>query len=727
MSTSAFERYAPFIREYIYRKRWTDLREVQVEACNAILDTEDHVIVASGTASGKTEAAFFPILTSLYNHPSSSISVIYIGPLKALINDQFERLGALLDDQGIPVWPWHGDVSQSMKKRAMKECQGVLQITPESLEAILMCHTKEVSQLFSDLRFVVIDEIHALMGTDRGLQVLCLLTRLERMANCSPRRVGLSATLNDYEPAMEFISAGTKRLVQTVGISNQKRKISLCVENFVAFEEEISEEGDSTSKEMNEFLYQNTSNKKCLIFTNSRGNAEKIIADLKEIATQRKEPDIFYVHHGSLSAEMRHEAEVALRDNAGPTVAAATLTLEMGIDIGDLDSTVQVGAPYSCSSFVQRLGRSGRRSGISQMMFVNLEAGKDNDELFPWNLLRSIAIIQLYIEERWVEPFELKQKPFSLLVHQTLSTLMTNGEMAPSELARQVLTLPAFRDTVTQEEYKELLRFLIQKDYLLRMDHSGIIIGTMGEKFTNHYTFYSVFQAEEAYHVFHKEHEVGMMQECPTVGDSFLLAAHTWRVVEIDELKRKIYVVPAANTKAPNWKGTVGNIHSRIIQRMRQVLLEDTKYAYLRPNAAIRLEEARKEARSLGILEQAITSAGGHTFEIYPWVGTKQIRTMKQLFLYGLKDCLKIQSVKNSELSIQVTSDFSMEEFRNALHEISLESEEPCIALPEKEVPRIDKYDFMVPDDLIRKAYIFNELDLKGTLEVLHIISGMTK
>ena len=229
MSKSAFERYAPFIQEYIYRKKWTDLREVQVEACEAILDTDKHVIIASGTASGKTEAAFFPILTLLDQQPSDSIGVMYIGPLKALINDQFERLNDLLEEVDIPVWSWHGDISQSHKKKALKTAQGVLQITPESLEALIMKHPGDASRLFSDLRFIIIDEIHALMGEDRGLQVLCLINRLEKLTNCTPRRVGLSATLNDYGPAMEYLSAGSEVSSLAVGIQAHKRTLSLCV------------------------------------------------------------------------------------------------------------------------------------------------------------------------------------------------------------------------------------------------------------------------------------------------------------------------------------------------------------------------------------------------------------------------------------------------------------------------------------------------------------------
>ena len=244
MSNSAFERYALFIQKYIYRKRWTELREVQVEACDAIMDTNKHVIVASGTASGKTEAAFFPILTILEKNPSTSVGAMYIGPLKALINDQFERLNELLDDREIPVWPWHGDISQSTKRKALQIAQGILQITPESLEALLMRHPGDACRLFSDLRFIVIDEIHALMGEDRGLQVLCLIARLEKLTGCRPRRIGLSATLNDYRPAMAYLSAGSSVGVIAVGITSHKRTISLCVESFPVAEDEKQAEQD---------------------------------------------------------------------------------------------------------------------------------------------------------------------------------------------------------------------------------------------------------------------------------------------------------------------------------------------------------------------------------------------------------------------------------------------------------------------------------------------------
>ena len=719
MSRNVFERYAPFIQNYIFRKKWENLREIQVEASEAILDTNKHVIIASGTASGKTEAAFFPILTLLNEHPSNSIGVIYIGPLKALINDQFERLNELLQNTDIPVWSWHGDVAQSHKKKALKTAKGILQITPESLEALIMRHPGDVSRLFSDLRFVVIDEMHALMGEDRGLQVLCLLNRLEKIAGCKPRKVGLSATLNDYKSAMEFLTLGRSEEVIKVGIKCLKRKISLCVESFILHENR--DEVSKVLKEYNSFLYSNCHNKKCIIFTNSKSNAEETIKNLKQEAINRGEPDIFYVHHGNVSAALRKEAEIALKRNEGPTVSAATFSLELGIDIGDLDSTIQIGTPFKVSSFVQRLGRSGRKSGKSQMMFLNLYEEKNKNFLgkLPWELLISISIIQLYLEERWVEPFEKKKKPFSLLAHQTLSILMSYGELLPSELARKVLFLPAFKNIISLEEYSELLRFMIKNEYLQRLESGGIIVGLKGEKICNHFSFYAVFNEEESYRVLSNKGEIGTLNSCPDVGKSFVLAGHSWVVVDIDKERKKIYVNKVKNSNIPLWRGEGEDVNTKILERIKKILQEDTVYPYLQKNAVELLIYARKVARTSGILDKNIINSGGKTYHIYPWAGTKQVRTIYGLLSYGLKDYLNIYSVSNDKYYLTFVSGLEKNELANKLKKIDFKSCEPDMVLNKSQVPRNDKYDYMVPDNLLRSAYLFNQTDIEAAKKIL--------
>lgn len=624
-----------------------------------------------------------------------------------------------MEESYIPVWPWHGDVSQSIKKRALKEAQGILQITPESMEALLMRHPGDAKRLFSDVRFVVVDEIHALMGTDRGLQVLCLLSRLERITDCHPRRIGLSATLNDYEPAKRFLASGSSRMVQAVGIKQHKRTISLCMESFLLPKDPLQTE--STIKKYNEFIYENSRRKKCLIFTNSRGNAEKIITDLKDIAQERQEQDVFFVHHGSVSAALRKDVETALREREGAAVTAATLTLELGIDIGDLDSTIQIGAPYSCASFVQRLGRSGRRTGKSQMLFVNV-FGESNGSVFdkiPWELLRAIAIIQLYLEERWVEPFDRKRKPFSLLVHQTISTLMTYGELSPSELARKVLLLPAFHNLISPDEYREILQYMLQNDYLQKMEDGEIIVGMRGERIANHYSFYAVFQDEQAFHVCSQEGEIGTLDNCPAVGEAFVLAGRTWKVMEVDDGRKIIYVNPIKNKRIPVWNGYGGHIHTKVVRKIREILMTDVNYQYLRPNALKLLEEARKLAQNSGVLEKNVIPYSENSFYLCPWVGSIEMQTIKRLLSVGLKDTLQIYSVSGGIHYLQVTSGIAASEIRKKLHEISLDFDDPDLVLLQDQAPKIDKYDGMVPDYLLRKAFLYNELSVERAVDIL--------
>ena len=202
--SGVFGRLAPYIQDFIYANHWEDLREIQKEACQVVWDTDDNLLLSSGTASGKTEAAFLPVLTELYHRPFRSVGVLYISPLKALINDQFKRLDQLLQESGLPVCKWHGDASRAEKDRLVKHPQGILQITPESLESLLIRKRGACYSLFHDLRFVIIDEVHYFMRDVRGVQVLSLLERMQRLSGNVPRRIGLSATLGDIEVAKRW-------------------------------------------------------------------------------------------------------------------------------------------------------------------------------------------------------------------------------------------------------------------------------------------------------------------------------------------------------------------------------------------------------------------------------------------------------------------------------------------------------------------------------------------
>ena len=467
---NVFARYAPFIQDYIYRSGWQTLRGVQNAAGEAIFGSDQNVLLTAPTASGKTEAAFFPVLSLLDEEPSRSVGVLYIAPLKALINDQFGRLNELCEEAGIAVTRWHGDAAQSGKRRLLKKPSGILQITPESLESLMINKHMEIPSLFGDLRFIVIDEIHSLLRADRGLQTFCLIERLCRLAGCDPRRIGLSATIGNPEEAGKFLSAGSGRGCIIPKFEGAKEVWHLSMEHFfntdpqaddgkkaAAMEEAagaapndavIEEPTDTAPKAADPgigYIFEHTRGKKCLIFTNSREECEAVCQHLRQYCEAVHEPDRFLIHHGNLSASYRESAEEEMKEEDSLMSVCATATLELGIDIGKLERAFQIDAPFTVSGFLQRMGRTGRRGNPSEMWFVMREDHPEPramlPEMIPWYLIQGIALVQLYLEERFVEPPRTGRLPFSLLYHQTMSTLASCGEMTPGELASRVLTL----------------------------------------------------------------------------------------------------------------------------------------------------------------------------------------------------------------------------------------------------------------------------------------------
>ena len=475
-----FERFPPFIREYIFTHRWESLRAVQVAAARTLFLTDHHLLLTSSTASGKTEAAFFPILADLSERPPESVGALYIAPLKSLINDQFFRMDELLDLSGIPVTRWHGDVAQSHKKKLLDRPRGILQITPESLEAMLINRSNDLVRLFGDLRYVVIDEIHTLTGTDRGNQIICQLSRIGHLIGHTPRRIGLSATIGDPSIAAEWLTADTGVPCDTPTFEEGKTSWRLGLEHFYIqnaksdqshlagdAHSNLPEESDevapygadahaeavaaamteaalpkTTENAIDagyEYMYDCVKDKKSLVFSNSREETEYLCATLRQIARTRGEQDVFLIHHGNLSASLREEAETKMKDEEIFAVTCATVTMELGIDIGRLERVLQSQAPNSVTGFLQRLGRSGRRGEPPEMMMVFREEdplpNTPLPQLIPWELLRGIAIIQLYIEERFIEPPTRRKMPMSLLFHQTLSILAASGELTPRRLA----------------------------------------------------------------------------------------------------------------------------------------------------------------------------------------------------------------------------------------------------------------------------------------------------
>lgn len=732
MSENPFNRLAPFIQEFIYRHNWTELRQVQVEACRIIFDTDAHLLLAASTASGKTEAAFLPILTLLSENPSSTVGVLYIGPLKALINDQFNRLNELLKEARIPVWHWHGDVSAAEKQKLLRAPRGVLQITPESLESLLINRRTALTSIFAELRFIVIDEVHAFMGSDRGRQVLCQLQRLSEYVKGQPRRVGLSATLGNYSFAEEWLQSGTERPVITPRIPTGQQRARIAVEHFIVAEpgeDQQSEPLDSSGKDAGfyRYIYDLTHRKKALIFANSRGDTESVIAMLRAIAEQEHETDIYHVHHGSISASLRQAAEKAMRDPIQPAVTAATVTLELGIDIGQLERVIQLDSPFSVASFLQRLGRSGRRGQPAELWCVcKEEAGSSQDDIpdqVPWPLLQAIAIIQLYLEEKWIEPIPPKRLPVSLLYHQTMSTLLAAGELTPATLANRVLPLSPFKH-VSADQYKELLLHLLTLDHIERTDEGGLIIGLAGEQITGNYRFYSVFLENPEFMVYAEGKQIGTIYDPPPVGDRFALAGRAWEVIESDAKRRLLTAKPVQGRVRARWRGGTGEIHDRILQRMRRVLSEDTQYSYLQPGASERLKSARKFARAQCLIDRFIVSLSKTRHCIFPWMGTVACRTLARVVENSQLEALRSSRISGMApyyLIVDTRDERQTADVENAVLAAAQAATGEVELMRVDEEPRLEKYDDFIPGAFLRSAFAADRLDL-STLRALFTV-----
>lgn len=731
-SSRAFGRLSPFIREYIYRNNWTELREIQVEACRIIFDTENHLLLASGTASGKTEAAFLPVMTRLLQDPPLSVGVLYIAPMKALINDQFARLSDLVQESGIALCHWHGDVSRSRKEKFMRDPSGILQITPESLESMLLSRGNDLTRIFGDLRFVIIDEMHAFMNSDRGTQILCQIERLSKYMRTVPRRIGLSATLGDYDLPKKWLAADTGIPVEIPLTAAPAQKIRLSVEHFIQPQLEVDNKLYTDPSML--YVYEKTLNKKAIIFGNGRPEPDAAIAAMRYIANMNGTPDVYYVHHGAISATLREEAENLMKESEGSVVIGANVTMELGIDIGRLERVIQLGAPISVASFVQRLGRTGRRGNPAEMWFVDWEydPGLTPGPLkrIHWRLLHIIAIIQLYVEEKWIEPPKLLKYPMSMLYHQIMSLTASAGELTFEALIASILSLSPFR-SVAPGDIAVLIRSLLETEHLQQLAGGGLIIGLEGEKVVNSHEFYGVFPTEEEWAVMHGSQKIGHIEEPIYIGEYITVAGYNWLVTGVDQKRLLLFVQPMPKNLRFLWPGDRALVHDRIIRRIKQVLFEDTVYPYLGPQAIECLKQSREDARNSGFDRYNVIDLEDGSIGILPWMGHRNYHTLRNMIPYYLKSNFRMRKMFGMRPYYMTfkKENGSAAEFLNQLQQLSglppdsdsfISTERIRIIKKDYEY-KIPKYDRYVPDRLLKKQVIADYVD---TETVMRQISG---
>lgn len=686
------------IRRYIYDQNWQQFTKIQNHSIKLYGESEDNLILIAPTASGKTEVAFLPAINSIENW-EKGIKIVYISPLIALINDQFNRISELCRYMEITVTRWHGEASQSKKRDILKNPKGILLITPESLEALFVTKSDRVKKLFYNVENIIVDEIHSFIGSNRGIQLKSLLERMSLyIKNNNPRMIGMSATVSEenYLDLKEIFQ--NKRVTKII---RDKGKNELKIDcNF------YSDETTALNK-----IYEYSKTETMLVFPNTRQKVEMIAANLNKKSQKEKKYISYFSHHASVSKNIRTMVENFAKDsNKNLFTICCTSTLELGIDIGAVDSIVQYNAPYSVSSLAQRLGRSGRRTGINNLHFISDE---------KWDLLQGLAAISIYKKGK-VDKIDVVKKPYDVMAHQILSLIVEKSEINLLELKKLTQKYQTWKN-IEYEEFSDICNHLLKEKYIEILDDS-VIAGINLEKLLKKAEFYTQFKVEDMYSVYNNQNKVG---ELPldirvNVDDNIYLAAGIWKIKKVEEKVRKIFVEKAKDGKPPVFLGEVGEITDELRKEMKEILFNNEMWEDYSEEIKKILEIISKNI----ILKQKIYFyLEKNKKEIKTFRSTKIDRTLMILLLIflDLKDFRELNDVILSDSQV-------IEENINKIKKNGIEETEITDFL-EKDMKKSielgkisiveryltsNKYMFLIPNNLKIKYFIDNKLDIEG-------------
>jgi ATP-dependent helicase Lhr and Lhr-like helicase len=569
---SAFSRFPARLQAAIVSQvGWSTLRPVQEMASHALLDGNNAVILAP-TAGGKTEASMFPVIAQLIDPEPQGVGAIYIAPIKALLNNQADRLGLYTEMVGLRRFLWHGDIKAGSKKSFLNDPAAVLMTTPESLEVMLLSAKVDCQRIFKDLRAIVIDEVHAIAGTDRGAHLMSVIERLAKHTSHDIQRVGLSATVGNPADILVWLQGTSQR--------------PSCV---------VDPPKVASKKDLRLFLHDNPEaiavdagalalGKKSLFFCQSRSLSEDIAKRMVDRGT-----DVF-VHHSSVSLEERSMAEEKFQEGRN-TCIVCTSTLELGIDVGDLDNVFQANAPSTVSSFLQRLGRTGRRGGNANTTFF-----VEDSEI----LLQAAAIIEL-ARRGWVESVPVNNRAWPVLVHQLLALTLQFQAIEPDLCWEQLSVVPDFKG-ISRTEFDLLIQHMLENGYLF-LTGGKLSMGTKAEKTFGHKNFmelYAVFSSPQLYQVQTTAgYTIGTLEQAfvdrlvPDI-TSFLLGGRSWIVNVVNNDDRTVQVSGAPVGKKPSWGGFIPELLSfELCQEMAKLLQSNSKLPFLDATGQEALNEYR--------------------------------------------------------------------------------------------------------------------------------------
>jgi len=570
-TANAFDRLCPAVRYHVvHTLGFSSLRPVQELTAHAILDGDNCVVLAP-TAGGKTEAAFLPLLSRMHEGDWPAPSVIYLSPIKALLNNQEARLARLAGTLSRRAFKWHGDVGASVRQRFAREPADILMTTPESLEVMLVSSRVPSRALFRHLEAVVIDEVHAFAADDRGAHLVSLLERLQRHAGRDVQRIGLSATVGNPAEILAWLAGTSRRPARLVDPPRPPAS------------PEVHLDWVGTLANAARMIAELDPGKKRLAFVDSRRRVEQLGEALQV------EGVTTFLMHSSLSADERRASEQAF-ESGRSCVVVATSTMELGIDVGDLDAVYQIDAPPSVASFLQRMGRTGRRRGTRQR--ATLLCTKESD------LALSAALLRLW-SSGYVEPVRPERAAFHVLAQQILALCLQENGVPLADWWAWVAGAASFAE-VTERERTLLLGKMLSEGILVSSD-GRLLLGPKGEALygrKNFQALYAVFEAPPLLAVRWGSREVGtvdalFLQALPPAS-CFVLGGRPWQVTHVDWRKGLCDVVPAADGKHLNWQGQPRLLARRLCHELRQTLLDDEEDAWWtkRAREAMRVERA---------------------------------------------------------------------------------------------------------------------------------------
>lgn len=770
---AAFDLLNPKVQKVIFDMKWGSFRPIQEEAVIHLISHPSDVIISAPTAGGKTEAALLPIISQIAESGRNNVKILYISPLKALINDQFHRIEQLCRYIDFPITKWHGDANASRKEKLLEKPAGILLITPESIEAILLNKSEYLFDLFGKVDYIVLDEVHSFIGNERGTQLKSLIRRIEKTVGIHPIKIALSATISNMQDIAGWLNPEHPETVKIIEDKSEPKETVGLIKCYLNTEKTISgieaDYFDSqevsartekvnvllTRKNLYDDLFKATQTGKTLIFSNSKAVLEEYCAVMQKMARENNFPNHYFIHHGSLAKNIREETEQALKTSSNIAVFC-TNTLELGIDIGNIDRVLFLDAPSSVASMVQKLGRSGRKAGSRREFRFFLEekflgegqsepiqsdmsdeplsevsdemVGEASDEtaeevsdettstdirwddILRTNLVQSIAIVELMLE-KFSEPLDTVHFDYSTFVHQILSYL---GQTGGAKAARiyQMIAENSFNGAFSKADFIAVLKGLYQKKMIYQLKDDTITLHRKGEQLVESYDFYAAFLTPQMWKVVYNGHQVGEIGGDSVfsldVGSHLLLAGKAWQVIDF-KYREKIMLVEHASTgETFKFSGGMQNVHPKVHQKMWQIYESHFIPPYL-------------SARSVPILQEGFThydqyvkAADGNVLGVF--AGTKVHRTIELLFRYFRKN------VSGCIVGFATKEDRS--ELIDLLKGLDLKTLdfEHIVNMVKRDLKYFNKFDYLLPDAILNKSYIQQHLDIQSTIDFVNTL-----